>query len=92
MLDLQQLNLYAVATNIGCGIEGETTTEEFSRQVAESEHSAVVGRRDSGVTGDERYSIIPRIQFSNGGELNLRHQAIRSPHLYTCTIIKTSRN
>ena len=31
------------------------------------------------LTGDERDSVIYRIQFSNGEELDLRHQAIRPP-------------
>jgi hypothetical protein len=31
------------------------------------------------LTGDERDSIIYRIQFSTGEELDLRHQSIRPP-------------
>ena len=31
------------------------------------------------LTGDDRDSIIYRIQFSKGEELDLRHQAIRPP-------------
>lgn len=31
------------------------------------------------LTGDKRDSIIYRIQFSNGEELDFRHQAIRPP-------------
>ena len=33
----------------------------------------------STLTGDDRDSIIYRVQFENGGELDLRHQAIRPP-------------
>jgi hypothetical protein len=31
------------------------------------------------VTGDDRDSIIYRVQFSTGEELDLRHQSIRPP-------------
>ena len=31
------------------------------------------------LTGDERDSTIYRVEFSNGEELDLRHQSIRSP-------------
>jgi ribosomal protein L21E len=33
----------------------------------------------STLTGDDRDSIIYRVQFSNGEELDLRYQAIRPP-------------
>ena len=45
-----------------------------------SEHGQIVDilEDEAGtLTGDERDSIIYRIQFSNGEELDLRHQAIR---------------
>jgi ribosomal protein L21E len=31
------------------------------------------------LTGDERDSIIYRVQFSTGGKLDLRHQSLRPP-------------
>ena len=46
------------------------------------EHGQIVDTFEddaSTLTGDDRDSIIYRVQFSNGEELDLRHQAIRPP-------------
>ena len=46
------------------------------------EHGRIVDTFEddaSTLTGDDRDSIIYRVQFSNGEELDLRHQAIRPP-------------
>jgi len=53
---------------------------DYDRYLGQNDRITNILEDESGtLTGDERDSIIYRIQFSNGEELDLRHQTIRPP-------------
>ena len=70
---------YEIGDRVRVDIPDETDPDHDQYHGEHGRITEILADEAGTLTGDERDSIIYRIQFSNGEELDLRHQAIRPP-------------
>ena len=70
---------YDVGDRVRVDITDETDPDHDRYHGEHGQVVDVLEDEAGSLTGDDRDSIIYRVQFSNGEELDLRHQSIRPP-------------
>ena len=70
---------YDVGDRVRVDITDETDPDHDRYHGEHGQVVDVLEDEAGSLTGDDRDSIIYRVQFNNGEELDLRHQSIRPP-------------